>query len=163
MNIIVAADENWAIGHNGSMLVNIPADQKMFRNETAGKVVVTGRKTLETYPQGQPLGGRVNIILSRDKNYKVSNAIVAHSKEELMDILKNYDSEDIYIAGGASIFEMMLPECDTVHVTKIDHSYVADKFFMNLDKSDDWEIVADSDEQVYFDLTYCFLKYQRKQ
>lgn len=162
MNMIVAVDENWAIGNKGSLLVRIPADHKMFRNETMGKVVVLGRKTLETFPQGQPLGGRTNIILSHNPDYKVKDAIVVHSKEELLEELKAYNDDDIYIIGGSSVYEMMLPDCDTVHVTKIDHAYTADAYFPNLDKSDEWEITADSDEQTYFDLTYRFLKYTRK-
>ena len=65
MNIIAAVDRNWAIGLKGNTLVDIPADRKLFREETMGKVVVMGRKTLESLPGGQPLPGRVNIVLSR--------------------------------------------------------------------------------------------------
>lgn len=161
MNMIVAVDENWAIGNKGSLLVRIPADHKNFRNETIGKVVVLGRKTLETFPQKQPLGDRINIILSRDTHYKAGDAIIVHSLEGLIKKLREYDDQDIYIIGGASVYELMLPYVDTVHVTKIDHKYEADAFFPNLDESPDWEITASSDEQVYFDLTYRFLKYTR--
>ena len=154
--------KNGAIGNKGSLLVRIPADHKMFRNETMGKVVVLGRKTLETFPNGQPLEGRTNIILSHNSNYKAGNAIIAISTEDLIRKLRDYNDEDIYIIGGASVYEMMLPYVDTVHVTKIDHEYEADAFFPNLDASGEWEITADSDEQVYFDLTYRFLKYERK-
>ena len=65
MNIIAAVDRNWAIGFKGKTLVDIPADRKLFREETMGKVVVMGRKTLDSLPGGQPLPGRVNIVLSR--------------------------------------------------------------------------------------------------
>ena len=81
MNIIVAVDNNWAIGNKGELLISIPNDQKQFREETMGKVVVLGRKTLATFPQGMPLQGRTNIILSKDKNYKVKGALVVHSIE----------------------------------------------------------------------------------
>ncbi len=161
MNMIVAVDENWAIGNKGSLLVRIPADHKNFRNETIGKVVVLGRKTLETFPQKQPLGDRTNIILSRDTHYRAGDAIVVHSLEGLIKKLQEYDDKDIYIIGGASVYELMLPYVDTVHVTKIDHKYEADAYFPNLDESGEWEITASSDEQVYFDLTYRFLKYTR--
>ena len=67
----------------------------------------------------------------------------------------------VYI-GGTSVYEQMLPYCDVAHVTKIDHSYEADAYFPNLDADPEWEITADSDEQYYFDLTYQFLKYERK-
>ena len=162
MNCIVAVDENWAIGYKNELLVRIPADQKFFRQETTGKVVVLGRKTLETFPQGRPLPNRLNIIVSTKKDYEVKDAIVVHSIEELLEELKKYDTNDVYIIGGDSIYKQMLPYCDTAHVTKIDHVYEADTHFPNLDETDEWEITADSDEQVYFDLTYHFLKYERK-
>lgn len=162
MNCIVAVDENWAIGYKNELLVRIPADQKFFRQETTGKVVVLGRKTLETFPQGRPLPNRINIIVSTKQDYQVKDAIVVHSIEELLEELKKYDTNDVYIIGGDSIYKQMLPYCDTAHVTKIDRAYEADTYFPNLDEMDEWEITADSDEQVYFDLTYHFLKYERK-
>ena len=69
MNLIVAVDQNWGIGLHGKMLVTIPADQRFFRDETMGKVVVMGRKTYEALPTSHPLVNRINIILSKDKNY----------------------------------------------------------------------------------------------
>lgn len=162
MNLIVAVDNNWAIGNKNELLVRIPNDHKHFREETTGKVVVLGRKTLETFPQGLPLKNRTNIILSRDKNYQVKDAIVVHSVEELLEELKKYNDEDIYIIGGESIYRQMLPYCNVAHITKIDHEYEADTYFPNLDKDDAWEITADSDEQTYFDIAYEFLKYERK-
>lgn len=162
MNLVVAVDENWAIGNKNQLLVRIPNDHKMFRELTTGKVVVLGRKTLETFPQGLPLKNRTNIILSTDPNYQVKDAIVAHSIDELLTVLKDYDDEDVFIIGGDSIYKQMLPYCKVAHVTKIDHAYEADRYFPNLDKDPEWEITADSDEQYYFDLTYTFIKYERK-
>ncbi len=162
MNLIVAVDNNWAIGNKNQLLVRIPNDHKHFREETTGKVVVLGRKTLETFPQGLPLKNRTNIILSKDRNYQVKDAIVVHSIEELLEELKKYADEDIYIIGGDSVYKQMLPYCNVAHVTKIDHEYEADAYFPNLDKDEEWEIVADSDEQTYFDIAYQFLKYVRK-
>ena len=163
MNIIVAVDENWAIGYRGDLLVRIPADHKMFRNEIIGKVVVLGRKTMDTFPGGLPLAGRTNIVLTRNPEYQVKDAIVVHSVEELLAELKNYDTKDVYVIGGDSVYSQLLPYCDTAHVTKIDRSYEADTYFPNLDASGEWEITAESDEQSYFDTTYHFLKYERKQ
>ena len=163
MNIIVAVDENWAIGYRGDLLVRIPADHKMFRNESIGKVVVLGRKTMDTFPGGLPLAGRTNIVLTRNPEYQVKDAIVVHSVEELLAELKNYDTKDVYVIGGDSVYSQLLPYCDTAHVTKIDRSYEADTYFPNLDASGEWEITAESDEQSYFDTTYHFLKYERKQ
>lgn len=162
MNLIVAVDNNWAIGNKNQLLVRIPNDHKHFREETTGKVVVLGRKTLETFPQGLPLKNRTNIILSKDRSYQVKDAIVVHSIEELLEELKNYKDEDIYIIGGDSVYKQMLPYCDVAHVTKIDHEYEADAYFPNLDKDEEWEIVADSEEQTYFDIAYQFLKYVHK-
>lgn len=162
MNLIVAVDSNWAIGNKDRLLVSIPNDHKHFREETTGKVVVLGRKTLQTFPQGQPLKNRTNIILSRDRNYRVKDATVVHSVEELLEELRQYDTEDIYIIGGESIYRQMLPYCDVAHVTKIDHVYEADTYFPDLDRDETWEITAESEEQTYFDLAYSFVRYQRK-
>ena len=162
MNLIVAVDENWAIGYKNELLIRIPADMKMFRQETTGKVVVLGRKTLETFPGGQPLKNRTNIILSTNKDYKVKDATVVHSIDELLEELKNYADEDIYIIGGETIYRQLLPYCNVAHITKIDRSYEADAFFPNLDEDPDWEVTAESDEQSYFDTTYSFVRYERK-
>ena len=162
MNRIVAVDNNWAIGYKNSLLVKIPRDQKLFQEMTTGKVVVMGRKTLESLPQKQPLQNRINIILSGNKAFKVKGATVVNSIEELLEELKKYNDNDIFIAGGESLYKQMLPYCDTAHVTKIDYEYQADTYCPDLDKMPEWEIVADSEEQTYFDLEYVFLKYKKK-
>lgn len=162
MNIIAAVDNNWAIGFHNSLLVRIPRDQQLFREKTEGKVLVIGRKTLETFPQKQPLKNRVNIILSRDINYAVKDATVVHSIEELMEELKKYDTNDVYVAGGASVYEQLLPCCDTAYITKVDYTYQADAYFPRLDGKDDWRLTGESEEQTYFDLEYYFQKYERK-
>lgn len=162
MNLIVAVDKNWAIGCKGGLLVRIPNDHKAFRQETNGKVIVLGRKTLETFPQGMPLAGRTNIILSTNPNYHVKGADVVHNIEELLEELKKYNDDEIYIIGGESVYRMMLPYCDVAHVTKIEHAYEADAYFPNLDMFDEWEITAEGEEQTYFDIAYQFVKYERK-
>ena len=145
MNLIAAVDENWAIGNKDDLLVRIPADHKAFRQETTGKIVVLGRKTIETFPQGLPLKNRTNIILSTNKNYQVKDALVVHGLEELFACLKDYDTKDVYVIGGESVYRQLLPYCDTAHITKIDHAYEADAYFPNLDKLPEWEITADSE------------------
>ena len=162
MNILVTVDERWAIGNNDKLLVQIPKNQKLFMEETAGKVVVVGRKALQNFPQGMPLQGRTTIVLSENKSFKVKGAAVVHSLEELLKELKKYPDEDIYIAGGESVFSQLLPYCNVVHVTKIDNAYAANKHFPNLDKMPEWTITAESDEQTYFDIAYEFLRYERK-
>ncbi len=161
MNAIVAVDKNWAIGNKGQLLISIPADMKMFRQETTGKVIVLGRKTIETFPNCKPLPNRVNIVLSTKKDYEVPGATVVHSVEELLEELKQYNTEDVYIIGGDSVYKQMIDYCDTVHVTKIDREYEADAYFPNLDKMPEWGITAESEEQVYFDTTYAFVKYSK--
>ena len=161
MNIIVAVDKNWAIGKGNKLLVSIPADMKFFRETTVGKVVVMGRKTLESFPGGQPLKKRTNIVLTKDKNFAVKDAIVVHSIEALLEELKQYDDEEIYVIGGESIYRQMLPYCNLAHVTKINHAYEADTYFPNLDEDEEWEVTGISDEQTYFNLEYEFVKYER--
>ena len=160
MNMIVAVDNNWAIGNKGELLVTIPNDHKHFREETIGKVVVLGRKTLATFPQGMPLKGRTNIVLSSNPDFEVKDAIIVHNMEELFAELEKQESKDIYVIGGESIYRQLLPYCDTVHVTKIDHNYEADAYFPNLEEMPGWKITADSEEQTYFDIPYQFLKYE---
>lgn len=162
MNLIVAVDKNWAIGNKNQLLVRIPADQKFFRETTTGKIVVMGRKTLESFPNGLPLKNRTNIVLTSDSSYAVPGAVVVHSMDELHEELKKYPSEDIFVIGGETVYRQLLDECDTAHITKIDYAFEADTYFPNLDEKDDWEITADSEEQTYFDLEYYFYKYERK-
>ena len=161
MNLIVAVDSNWAIGKENKLLVSIPQDMKFFREKTMGHVVVMGRKTLESFPNGLPLKNRVNIVLTANRSYKVKDAIIVHTKEELLEELKKYDSNELYVIGGGSIYEMLIPYCDTAYITKIDHVYAADTYFPNLDQMDDWEMTEVSEEQTCFDLEFCFTTYER--
>lgn len=161
MNLIVNVDKNWAIGKDNKLLVRIPADMKFFRETTTGKVVVMGRKTLESFPNGMPLKNRTNIVLTSNRAYQVKGAICVHSKEELDEELKKYDSEDIYIIGGESVYRMFLDQCDVAHVTKVDYAYQADAYFPNLDVRPEWKITADSEEQTYFDIEFHWIKYER--
>lgn len=162
MNLIAAVDKNWAIGYKGKLLVKIPLDQKWFQDATKGKIIVLGRKTLETFPNGLPLPSRKNIILTENKTLEVKGAEVTHSVEETLELLKEYRSEDVFIVGGESIYRQFLPYCDVAHITKIDYEYVADTYFPNLEEMPEWDIVADSEEQTYFDLEYTFQKYERR-
>ena len=161
MNLIVAVDKNWAIGLGNKLLVSIPADMKFFRQTTTGKVVVMGRKTLESFPGGQPLKNRTNIIITRDPAYQVKDGIVVSTIEEAVEELKKYKEEDIFVIGGESIYRQMLPYCKTAFVTKIDHAYDADTFFPNLDEMEDWKLTGISEDQTYFDLEYVFARYER--
>lgn len=162
MNMIVAVDSNFAIGYQGKLLVKIPLDQQFFRDMTKGKVIVYGRKTLETFPNRVPLVGRVNIILSQNKDYSVRGALCMHSLDETLEYLKQYNSEDVFIVGGESIYRQFLPYCDTIHLTKIDYEYKADAYFPDLRRMPEWSITEESDEQTYFDIEYYFQKFVHK-
>lgn len=161
MNLIAAVDRNWGIGNHGQLLVSIPDDMKFFRKCTAGKVVVMGRKTMESLPGGI-LKDRTNIILTHDKSYQADGAVIVHSLEELYRQLAQYDTNDVFVIGGESIYRQLLDVCDTAHITKIDFAYHADAYFPNLDEKAEWEITRESEEQTYFDLIYYFLQYEKK-
>ena len=162
MNLIASVDKNWAIGLKNKLLVRIPEDQRFFRETTTGKVVVMGRKTLESFPGGLPLKNRTNIVLTRDRGYDAKGAIVVHSLEELLKKLEQYPSQDIYIIGGESIYRQLLPYCDVAHITRIDYAYEADSWFPNLDERTEWQVTGESEEQTYFNLEYYFYRYEKK-
>ena len=161
MNLIVAVDKNWAIGLKGDLLVSIPQDMKFFRETTKGKVVAMGRKTLESFPNGLPLKNRVNVVLTSDKNYKVKDAVIVHSVEEMVAELQKYNEEDIFVIGGETVYRQLLPYCKKAYITKINHAYHADTHFPNLDEDPAWEMTGISEEQTYFDLEYVFTIYER--
>lgn len=161
MNLIVNVDKNWAIGKDNKLLVSIPQDMKFFRETTIGKIVVMGRKTLESFPGGQPLKNRTNIVLTTDPDYKAGDAVIVHSMEELMEELKKYARKDIFVIGGESIYRSLLPWCRKAYVTRTDHAYDADTWFPDLDVDPEWKMTKTSDEQTYFDLEYYFTVYER--
>lgn len=161
MNCIVAADSNWAIGNGNKLLAHIPQDQQFFRQMTTGKVVIMGRKTLESLPKKKPLAGRVNIVITTNPDYKVEGATVVHSVEEAVKEAEQYLPEDVFVIGGGEIYKAMLPYCDKAYVTRIDYAYAADTKFPDLDKDEEWVLAQRSEEQTYFDLVYEFDLYKR--
>lgn len=163
MQAIVAVDRSWGIGYQGGLLVSIPGDHRMFRKTTLHKVVIYGRKTLETFPMRQPLEQRTNLVLSSNPSLEVKNAMVVHSIGELLDAVKPYPPEDVFVIGGASVYQELLPYTDHVYVTKVDYDYQADAFFPDLDADPAWKVTAEGEEQTYFDVPYCFMEYSRVQ
>ena len=161
MKLIAAVDKNWAIGYKNQLLVSIPSDMKQFRQKTTGHIVVMGRKTLESFPGGLPLKNRLNIVLTSNRNYQVKDAVIVHSEEELKEELKKYDTDEIFVIGGESIYRMLEPLCDEAFITKIDHSYQADAHFPNLDADPFWVLKEESEENTCFDLEYVFTRYER--
>ena len=112
MNCIVAVDENWAIGKDNKLLVSIPMDMKFFREMTMNKVVVMGRKTLESLPGGQPLHGRTNVVLTKNENYTKKGCEVFHSVEETLEFLKQFSSENVYIIGTMNDIDRSVESMD---------------------------------------------------
>ena len=162
MNLIVAVDKNWAIGCDNKLLVSIPADMRFFREQTTDKVVIMVKKTLDTFPSGKPLKKRRNIVISRQMDLKIPDCEIMHSIEEAVEAVKDCDPSDVYVIGGAEIYRQMLDYCNVAYVTKIDYAYHADTYFPNLDENPDWIMTEESEEQTYYDLEYCFCKYERK-
>lgn len=161
MNIIASADQNWAIGKDNQLLVRIPDDMKRFRQMTTGNVVVMGRKTLESFPNQAPLKDRVNIVMTRNMDYQPKGVVIVHSVEELEKELEKYDTNDVFVIGGDSIYKQLLDMCDTAHITKIDYAYAADSYFPNLQEREGWQMVEESEEQTYFDVIYTYQTYKR--
>lgn len=161
MNAIVAVDENWGIGKNGDLLFHIPEDMKYFKEKTLHKVVVMGRNTFESLPKREPLPYRTNVILTSDVDYHVDDAVIVHSEQELLGYLKQYDSEDIFIIGGGTVYSMMLPYCDTVLVTKVNAACAADVYFPDLDEHPDFKPVWLSETRDYDGITFNFTRWIR--
>ena len=161
MIAIVAVDKNWAIGNKGELLIHIPEDMKFFKNKTYGNIIIVGRKTIEGFPGGKPLPGRKNIVLTRNTEYRRDDCIVCHSKDEVLDMLKDMEHE-VFVCGGASIYEQFMDCCDTFYVTKLDRAFEADRYFANLDNSKDILCSSVSDEKKYGDTGYCFAEYKRR-
>lgn len=164
MNIIVAVDKKWGIGNKGKLLVSIPRDKKLFREETTGKVIIMGHNTLLSLPGAQPLAGRENIVLSRDSSLSIKGATVLNSVDACMDYLNknNIKDSDVFVIGGESVYSDFLPYCDVAHITYIDYEYEADRHFLNLDISNEWSLVLETEEETYFDIPYTFRLYKRK-
>ena len=158
MNVIVAADKNWAIGKDGDQLVYLSEDLKRFRALTTGHPVILGRKTLSTFPGGRPLKNRRNFILSRSEGFSPEGAEVFRSVREL----RAAAPEDAFVIGGASVYRQLLPWCDTAYVTKIDRSYPADCFFPNLDDDPAWEKTEESAPLEQDGIVYRYVTYRRK-
>lgn len=140
MNLIVNVTENWGIGYQGRLLVSISADLRRFRQLTEGKIVILGRKTLETFPGGRPLKNRTNIILTTNPDFHAEGAVAVPSEEALFALLRQYPRESLCVIGGASVYRMLLPYCDTAQVTKTFVTAPADAFFPDLDTLDSWRI-----------------------
>ena len=176
MKAIAAVDKNWGIGKDGKLLAHLPGDLKYFRENTLGKVLIMGRKTLESLPGGKALPGRTTIVLSGDENYEPkavegARTLLATSFDELMAMLLSMEfaegidlEEDVMVCGGESVYKQFFPYCNEILITKIDEKFSADKYFENLDElaiSGMLKITYESEVQEDNGIKYKFVKYSR--
>ncbi len=140
MKAIVAVDRNWGIGKNNGLLFSIPEDMKFFRQTTLGKVVVMGSNTLKSFPNGNPLKNRTNVVLS--KTVSRDDCTVIGDLKELLEYIKQFPSDDVYVIGGAMLYKTLLPYCSEALITKVDADGDADVFFENLDLLPNWSCVS---------------------
>lgn len=159
MNAIVNVTTHWGIGKNGKLLVSIPTDLHRFRELTLNKTVVYGRKTLATFPNGLPLAQRENIILTRDRDFHVEDAIICHDLDELKSVLRDRYSENIFVIGGESVYKLLVPHCDKAYVTFNYSELKADKFFPNLNRNENWYVSAIQPTQVEGSTPFRFVEY----
>ena len=160
MKLIAAVDNDRNIGNKGGLLFSLPDDMKFFRETTSGKVVVMGRKTLESFPGSKPLKNRVNIVLSRS-GHSVDGAEFVTSVDELLRKLKEYDTDDVYVIGGAEIYALLLPYCDTALITQVDTvAEEADAKFPILNSSE-WALAECSQAHENNGISFKFMTYKR--
>ena len=159
MDLIVAADNKWGIGRDGGLLASLPTDMKYFKEHTTGKVVVMGRKTLESLPGRRGLPKRTNIVLTTDRNYEAERCVVVNSEDELLEELSKYEPDDVMLIGGGAMYNKYYRLCGRLYVTKIDADLAADTFITDFDADPDFEIVSESGPVTENGLTYRFVVY----
>lgn len=169
MKLVVAVDKEWGIGYKGDLLARVRADLINFRDLTSGKIVILGSNTLATFPGGKALKNRTNIVLHPSEEYHPEDTTVVHSIEHLLEEIKKYNTDDVFVIGGASVYKQMLPYCNTAYVTKFDKSFEKDVYFPNLDEDENWEMVSKGETQISdpekdteADLKFYFTEYRRK-
>lgn len=161
MNLIVLVDAQWGIGCQGEQMVYLTQDLKHFKELTQGCTVVLGRKTMATFPNGKPLAGRRNLILSHNSSTVVEGGEVFSSIESLLQAIT--PEETVFVIGGTSVYDAFLPLCDTAYVTKVQACFPVDCYFPNLDENADWALKEESevicDQGVSF--SYCIYQQEK--
>ena len=145
MKAIVAVDKKWGIGKKNDLLFSLPEDMKYFREKTKEKVVCMGYNTLLSFPNSKPLKNRTNIVLAPE-GVKRDDCTIVYTLEQLSCELKKYDTDQIFVIGGAMFYRTMLPYCSEVFVTKVKADGEATVFYPNLDALDNFKCVYVSDE-----------------
>lgn len=143
---LVVVDSNWSIGRDNDLLFKLPNDMRAFRNTTLGKIVVCGRKTLESFPGSKPLPGRSNICICSKENSR-DDCFCINDINELKKLLKELSkTQDVFIIGGSKLYHSLLLCCDEVIVTKVNADGHGTAFFPNLDKNPNFELEFRSED-----------------
>ena len=158
MNFIVAVDRNYAIGRNGTLIYSLPTDLAYFKKVTSGKVVVMGDKTFLSLPK-HPLPNRTNIVMTLD-DIEFDGAITVHSVNELKKILEDYKHDEVFVIGGASIYNLLMDSCKYAYITKIEAEEPADTYINNIEKKGTWKLVSESEEYEENGLTFKFCVFE---
>ena len=161
MKAIVAVDNNYVIGYNGKLLQYIPNDLKRFKEITTGKIVIYGRKTLDTFPNKQPLKNRINIILSKNNKLVIDDAKIINSLADLIKYTYQYNTDNLYVIGGQSIYELLIDYIDTIEITQIYADYKADSYFPDIRLNNKWKLENQSQLYSYEDIMYNFQTWKR--
>lgn len=166
MNLIFAVDNNWNIGYDGDMLFKISEDLKRFRRLTEGNIIIMGRKTFESLPEKKALPNRINIVITKNKEYYSEDIILINSIEELFPLLEKINSSsekklEAFVIGGGNIAYQLISYCNKAYITKVFRSFEADTLIPNLDKDDNWKIEKESEIYRRDDLLYKYVDYIR--
>lgn len=154
ISLIAAITKDRGIGYQNKLLIHLPPDLKHFKTTTAGHMVIMGQTTYES--MGRALPNRENIVLTRDKNFKVADAKVMYSIEEALEYANNSTEEEIFFIGGASIYAQSIKYADKLYLTLIDATYPADTYFP--DYSEFKNIISESDSQEYNGVKFKYLE-----
>lgn len=130
---IAAMDENRVIGANNQLPWHLPADLQHFKALTTGHPILMGRKTYESI--GRPLPNRLNIIMTRDTNYQAAGCEVVHSITAALVVAKEQQAKEIFIIGGAEIYQQLMPHTQRIYLTIVHHAFTGDTFFPAIDMS----------------------------
>ena len=144
MNLIVAVTKDYAIGKDNGLLFHLPKDLAFFKEKTLNKVIIMGEKTYYSLPK-RPLPKRTTIVLSNNPEFKEDGVIIARSVDELFEEVKKYDPEDVFVCGGASVYNLLMDNCEKAFITKIDKIVPADTYIHNLEEKENWRKIYESE------------------
>ena len=155
MNFIVAVTNDYAIGKDNDLLFHLPTDLKYFKATTLNKVVVMGDRTYFSLPK-RPLPNRINIVLSNNPEFNEQGIVIVRNLDELFSEIEKYDPNDVFVTGGASVYNLLMDYCDKAYITKIDKIVPADTYINNIEKMGNWKLESSSDTQTENGLDFSF-------